>query len=107
MANNRMLLICNVCHPKKGDWQYDDKGTLILAKWYPGGGDIAGDSGEYYRNDDGEHLAEEFLQFLEEHQHMEVASEHYTKGAGQENPVRIEYESEGLPIIKESKRKKK
>ena len=97
MANNRMLLICNVCHPKKGEWQYHDKGTLVLAKWYPGGSEDEG--APYYRNDNGELMGTEFLEFLEDHKHGEVASEHYTKGAGQENPVRIEYESEGLPKL--------
>jgi hypothetical protein len=96
MANNRMVLVCNVCHPKKGEWEYKEKGVLIIAKWYPG--DNGG--GAYYRNDDGEGLGDQFLEFLEEHEHYEVASKHYLKGAGQENPVRIEYESEGLPILK-------
>lgn len=90
-----MVLICNVCHPKKGDWQYHQKGVLAIAKWYPG--DNGG--GQYYRNDDGELLGKEFVSFLEEHEHPEFASEHYTAGAGQENPIRLEYESEGLPII--------
>jgi hypothetical protein len=102
MANNRMVLVCNVCHPNKGDWQYDQKGVLAIAKWYPAGGFIAGDDGAYYRNDGGKGLGKEFVEFLSEHQHQEVASEHYSQGAGQENPVRLEYESEGLPIIQEA-----
>lgn len=100
MANNRMLLICNVCIPKKGDWQYHQKGTLVIAKWYPAGGFIGGDSGAYYSNSP-EKLGQNILEFLDRHQHKEVASEHYSEGAGQENPVRLEYESEGLPKIKE------
>ncbi len=101
MANNRMVLVCNVCHPKKNDWDYDknNKGIYVLAKWYPAGGGIGGDDGAYYRNDNGEDLAKDFLEFLEKHQHKEVASQHYTKGAGQPNPIRIEYESEDLPIL--------
>ncbi len=104
MANNRMLLICNVCIPKRGDWQYHQKGTLIIAKWYPGG--MGEEGAAYYRNDDGEGMGKEFLDFLEEHKHGEVASKDYTKGAGQENPVRLEYESEGLPILPKRKTKK-
>ena len=92
MANNRMVLICNVCNPS--DWKYHDKGVLAIAKWYPAGGFIAGDDGAYY-NIDGESIQK----FLDEHQHKEVASEHYTAGTGQENPVRLEYESKGLPIL--------
>lgn len=89
-----MVLVCNVCHPKKGDWQYHQKGVLAIAKWYPGNNG----GGNYYRNDDGEGMGKEFTDFLVEHEHAELPSEHYTQGAGQENPIRLEYESEGLPI---------
>jgi hypothetical protein len=92
MANNRMVLVCNVCHPKKNKWKYGDKGVLVIAKWYPGGA--------YYRNDDGTGMGNEFLKFLEEHNHPEFDSQFYSKGSGQENPIRLEYESESLPIIK-------
>lgn len=94
-----MVLVCNVCVPKPNDWTYDDRSKdkiLVLAKWYP--------VGAYYRNDNGETLGQDFLGFLDRHQHLETPSEHYTAGAGQENPVRIEYESEGLPIRKAGKR---
>lgn len=97
MANNRMILVCNVCHPKKGDWKYGDKGILVIAKWYP--------EGPYYRNDNGETMGIDFLKFLEEHNHPEIESEFYSVGAGQENPIRLEYESESLPIITNSKSK--
>lgn len=73
----------------------EDKGYLAIAKWYPGG--MGEEGAPYYRNDDGKGLGGEFLQFLDEHKHGEVASEHYTKGAGQSNPIRLEYESENLP----------
>lgn len=92
MANNRMVLICNVCVPKRGEWQYHQKGVMPIAKWYPGG------DGAYYRNNV-DSMGKEFAEFLIEHAHTEIPSEHYLVGAGQENPVRIEYESEGLPII--------
>lgn len=95
MANNRMILLCNVCQPDNEKWQYHSKGVLAIAKWYPGGEDETGAA--YYRNDNGEDMGKEFLQFLYDHRHGELASEHYTKGAGQENPVRLVYESVGLP----------
>jgi hypothetical protein len=89
MANNRMVLVCNVCKPK--DWDYiDKKGILPIAKWYPGGA--------YYRNDTAS-MGEEFEKFMEEHSHIELASEHYLKGAGQPNPVRLEYESIDMPVL--------
>lgn len=94
MANNRMYLICNVCHPERpaefiiGS---GDKGSLCIAKWYP--------VGAYYSNPPVEEVGRDIFQFFEDHQHLEVPSEHYTAGAGQENPVRIEYESEGLPVL--------
>lgn len=100
MANNRMFLVCNVCHPEvpaKFAISNNIDGAIHIAKWYPAGGDFGGDDGSYYSND-WENLGGRFFKFLQDHQHKEVASEHYTAGAGQENPVRIEYESEGLPI---------
>ena len=99
MANNRMILLCNVCKPDDYNWGYGEKGVLPIAKWYPAGDGIGGDDGSYYRNDNGRAFGKEFLKFLEEHQHREVASEHYKKGAGQENPVRLVYERKGLPIL--------
>ena len=83
-----MVLICNICHPKKGEWKYKEKGVLVMAKWYPG--DKGG--GQYYRNDDGEGFGKEFCDFLEEHEHYEIASKNDLAGAGQEYPVRLEYE---------------
>jgi hypothetical protein len=91
MANNRMVLVCNVCKPT--EWDYvDRKGVLPIAKWYPGGG------GEYYRNDFST-LGEEFKEFLIEHAHPELPSDHYTAGAGQPNPIRLEYESTDKPLL--------
>ena len=92
-----MVLVCNVCQPE--DWQYDQKGVMVLAKWYPAGGFIAGDDGAYYMADPAD-KGQQIADFLSEHQHKEVASEHYKAGAGQENPVRLEYESTGLPSPK-------
>lgn len=96
MANNRMLLLCNVCKPKD-EWSYSDRekeGVLYLGKWYP--------PGAYYTN---KQFLEEwgkcFFDFLEQHQHLEVASKYYKAGAGQENPVRLVYENDGLPILEE------
>src|SRR3990167_10137255 len=100
MANNRMVLVCNVCVPKPNDWDYDKKmkGTLAIAKWYPAGVGIGEGDGSYYTNfNDLDDWGKRFFDFLTKHQHQEVPSKHYTKGAGQENPVRLEYESEGLP----------
>lgn len=93
-----MLLICNVCHPERpAKFTYgQDDGYLVIAKWYPAD---KHSSGAYYRNDEGRDMGKEFLVFLYNHSHEEVGSKHYKKGAGQENPVRLEYESEGLPII--------
>ena len=91
MANNRMVLVCNVCNPVPNAWSYKDKkGVLIIAKWYPGG--------PYYRNNN-DTMGQEFEYFLKEHNHDELPSKHYKKGAGQENPIRLEYESEGLPVL--------
>lgn len=86
MANNRMVLICNVCVPPKKEWKYGDKGVLPISKWYPGS--------SYSQVN-----CENINFFLEEHNHPELASENYSEGAGQENPVRLEYESVGLPTF--------
>lgn len=94
-----MLLICNVCHPErpaKFTYGHDD-GYLHLAKWYPGG--MGEEGAPYYRNDNGKNMGDEFLEFLDKHKHGELPSKYYLKGAGQENPVRIEYEIEGLPKL--------
>lgn len=101
MANNRMYLVCNVCNPKDREDYWDGKGVLPLAKWYPGGLDEKGSA--YYRNDNGEKLAKEFLEFLNQHTHPEYPSECYTAGAGQDNPVRLEYEIDDLPILEQKK----
>lgn len=86
MANNRMILLCNVCQPDDTKWRYHEKGVLVLSKWYP--------ETTYAGVTD----LESINTFLEEHDHPEVGSEHYSVGAGQENPVRLVYESKGLPI---------
>lgn len=94
-----MVLVCNVCVPEKDGWKsYDDKGVMAIAKWYPAGGFLGGDDGAYYRNNT-ETMGKDFEDFLIRHAHKELASEHYSAGAGQENPVRIEYENDGLPIL--------
>jgi hypothetical protein len=98
MANNRMYLVCNVCEPKDENCLNGNGTSLCLAKWYPGG---SPEGAAYYRNDDGEGLGKQFLDFLEAHKHGELASEGYTAGAGQENPVRLVYEVDGLPILEE------
>jgi len=83
-----MILLCNVCQPTDKDWHYHDKGVLAIAKWYP--------VGSYAPIID----AEIINKFLEEHSHPEMASEFYTEGAGQPNPVRLVYESVDLPVVK-------
>lgn len=103
MANNRMFLICNVCHPEiPASFTINtitpESGAIHLAKWYPGGMNEEG--APYYRNDGGGNLAKEFLNFLDIHKHGEIRTKSYRKGAGQPNPVRIEYESEDMPILK-------
>lgn len=91
MANNRMLLICNVCVPPgTQEWpRYDDPALLHIAKWYP--------VGAYYNVP----AAERIEQFLELHQHLEIDP------AGLENPVRLEYEVwvRDMPAIKKWKQK--
>lgn len=90
-----MFLVCNVCHPEipaEFTISNDIPGALAIAKWYPGG------NGAYYYNSSNEEWATRFQDFLDEHSHIEIKSEHYHVGAGQENPIRIEYESIGLPI---------
>lgn len=93
MANNRMVLLCNVCQPSDKEWQYHAKGVMALAKWYP--------VGAYYSNRTAEELGQDLLDFLEEHSHPELPSEGYTAGAGQDNPVRLVYESKSMPILKQ------
>jgi hypothetical protein len=101
-----MYLICNVCHPENPaefvvTEVTPESGAIAIAKWYPASSGISGDDGSYYSNSGAtKEWADRFFDFLKLHQHKEVASEHYTAGAGQENPVRLEYESEGLPVTK-------
>ena len=92
MANNRMVLVCNVCLPKANEWTFNDEGLLPIAKWYPGG------HGAYYRNDSSS-MGKDFEEFAHKHAHQELASEGYSAGAGQPNPFRLEYESVDLPIL--------
>jgi hypothetical protein len=94
MANNRMYLVCNVCKPKDEDLLDGEEGALCLAKWYP--------CIPYYTNGTPEDKGIEMFEFFENHSHPEVASEGYEKGAGQENPVRLVYECDGLPVLEES-----
>lgn len=95
MANNRMILLCNVCQPSDTAWAYHEKGVLAITKWYPGG---KGEEGApYYSNRSSEQLGEALLTFLDEHKHGELPSQHHKKGAGQPNPIRLVYESEDLP----------
>jgi len=97
MANNRMFLVCNVCHPEQpAEFVISSEipGALHLAKWYPG------NDGAYYRNNTAG-MGEEFEKFLIDHAHTELPSQGYTRGAGQPNPVRIEYESVDLPVLSE------
>lgn len=88
MANNRMMLVCNVCIPPGTNWVYQDAldgKVLHMGKWYPGGA--------YYNAPEKAWLDE----FYENHSHPELASDDYSRGAGQDNPVRLEYESMSLP----------
>lgn len=96
MANNRMVLVCNVCIPKADDWNFNSKGILPITKWYP--------EAPYYKVSGDTEWVKRFEDFLEEHHHPEVPSEHYGIGAGQENPIRIEYESRGLPVLNNDER---
>jgi hypothetical protein len=93
MANNKMYLVCNACKPEDENSLNDDIGVLCLAKWYP--------SGVYYTNtNDIKKWGEDFFMFLADHSHSEVPSKNYIAGAGQENPVRLVYEVDGLPVLK-------
>ena len=88
MANNRVMLVCNVCIPPGTNWVYQDAldGKVIhMGKWYPGSA--------YYNAPTKATLEE----FYESHHHPELASEDYGRGAGQDNPVRLEYESVSMP----------
>lgn len=93
MANNRMVLVCNVCQPK--DWQYHTRGVLVVSKWYPG-------EDQWWI---GERSLENVNKFLGEHNHAELASEGYLKGAGQPNPVRLEYEIDQPPVLESNPKK--
>lgn len=90
-----MILLCNVCVPTD-DFSYNSKGVLVMAKWYPAGGFIAGDDGGYTVRGGIENILDAFLH---EHQHKEIPSKNYLAGTGQENPVRLVYERKGLPTI--------
>lgn len=90
MANNRMILVCNVCVPDD-DFTYRDNGVLAIAKWYPGSA--------YYYAGDLLKWAEVFFNFLIKHQHKELPSQNYLEGATQDNPVRLVYESISLPVL--------
>lgn len=94
-----MILLCNMCVPPFKEWKYGNKGVLAIAKWYPAGGFIGGDNGAYYFNPDYKEWAIRIQIFFNEHQHRELASSHYKAGTGQENPVRLEYEIIGPPIL--------
>lgn len=86
-----MVLVCNTCIPVANNWNFNSKGILPISKWYPGG--------SYYKVSGDMDWIKRFENFLEDHNHPEIASEHYGIGVGQENPIRIEYESVGLPIL--------
>lgn len=86
MANNRMILLCNVCKPDSS-WKYHEKGVFALTKWYPASTENGIDTdGAYYTNQNPRDLGEKFLRFLTEHQHLEKFP------GGNEHPVRLEYE---------------
>lgn len=89
MANNRMVLVCNICVPPGTQkWpHYDSPALLHIAKWYPG-------SAWYSMHP--ESLGERVEAFLELHKHIEI------EPATVENPVRLEYEiwTIDMPAIK-------
>lgn len=71
MANNRMVLVCNVCAPVIGEWQYGQGVAFSFAKWYPG------DAYESLNTQ----LQRMLNEFLAAHSHD-----------GMEHPLRMEYE---------------
>lgn len=75
MANNRMVLLCNVCQPDDTKWKFHEVGVQALAKWYPG------EDGSYYGI-----VKESVDAFLIAHQHQEV------QAGGMEYPIRMVYE---------------
>lgn len=91
MANNRMILMCNVCRPvgskaplygkptKSGSFRRG-KGVFVLAKWYP--------SGAWYVNvfTNGEmvRFLKRLNNWLEKHRHEGEGSDEYR--------FRLEYE---------------
>lgn len=88
MANNRMLLICNVCVPPGTEWpKYSDPALLHIAKWYPC---------DAYYSPGSDKLGAAIVDFLELHKHAEIHP------ACEENPVRLEYEIwvRDMPAIK-------
>lgn len=115
MANNRMVLICNTCVPLGSDWPaFGSTALLHIAKWYPAEfisdirqarGETAqpGDGAYYTNSDELEKWGKRFFDFLKEHEHTELRSGYYSAGAGQPNPVRLEYESVDLPVLESKK----
>jgi hypothetical protein len=88
MANNRMLLVCNICVPPNTEWpRYGDPALLHIAKWYP--------TTPWYSSHP-DSLGERVEKFLELHMHPEIHP------AGEENPIRLEYETwvRDMPAIK-------
>jgi hypothetical protein len=89
MANNRMYLVCNVCLPPgTREWpQPGDPALLHIAKWYP--------ASPWYSQHP-ESLGDRVEKFFEDHMHPEIHL------AGEENPVRLEYETwvRDMPAIK-------
>lgn len=68
------------------------KAFFHVAKWYPGG------DGAYYTSGSPEY-AEKLNQYFIDHAHPEIPSESYKAGAGQPNPVRLDYESDDPPKV--------
>jgi hypothetical protein len=116
MANNRMYLICNVCVPEGANWPSPHSGLIFhVAKWDPSGfvetpmldlpaAPIQKGNAAYYTNQGNDEHKIDYVnrldEFLANHEHREFASENYSAGAGQPNPVRLEYESVDLPVVK-------
>lgn len=87
MANNRMLLICNVCMPPDTEWSYNNPALLHIAKWYP--------DAPWYPSPQNT-LGDRLANFLELHAHPNE------RGGTEENPIRLEYETwvRDMPAIK-------
>lgn len=77
MANNRAVLVCNVCHPSDWDYAPPRSGIFVISKFYPTTG--------HYPNFD----VDKLYKWMDDHRHLGESDlpDH------DEYPFRLEYET--------------